>query len=630
MCGISGYFSPGNFFSEDDLLAMLNAQSHRGPDGSGTYMHNCVGLAHNRLSIIDLSERGAQPMHSADNRYVIVYNGEVYNFSEIAAGLQSAQDPEFQFRSSSDTEVILQAFCERGKDFVSLLNGMFAIAIYDKQEETLHLFRDRIGIKPIYYYWNGSDFAFASEVKALKKVSRLNLSVNRSVLPQYLHLGYIPAPYSIYQGCYKLEAGHYLKVSRQGLEKARYWSIRDTLEAPLISDKTQAMTLMSGLISSAVQYQLKSDVPYGVFLSGGIDSSLVAANAARTAGTRINTFSIGFEDIEHNEAVYARQIAGFLKTDHHEFTVTTNDAIDALDDYMHAYGEPFADSSGIPTLIVSKFARQHVTVTLAGDGGDELFHGYGAYKWAQRLHNPLIYYNRHLISRILKRSSSNRNKRAAEMFMIANREALSSHIFSQEQYFFSTSEIDQMMVKDYLSPVLLYELMQYTDRAFSMLMHGVKRDFHPQEKQALYDMAFYLPDDLLVKVDRASMHHSLETRVPFLDHRVVEQALAISTQLKDKPTAKYLLKEILYQYIPAKYFDRPKHGFSIPLKRWLRKEMGFLINDYLNEDLMKKVGVVKYEQVRSLKSRFDRGEDYLSQRLWVLISLHRWYAKNEL
>lgn len=611
---------------------MLAEQNHRGPDSNGIFVHKHVGLAHNRLSIIDLSERGAQPMHAADNRYVIVYNGEVYNFSEIAANLKSAQEPGFHFRSSSDTEVILQAFSELGPSFVSQLNGMFAIAIYDKHEEVLHLFRDRIGIKPLYYYWNGVNFAFASEIKTIRKISRLNLQVNYSVIPQYLHLGYIPAPYSIYENCYKLEAGHYLKIGRNNFEKTPYWSISTALTSQVIKDEKQAISTVSDLIANSVQYQLKSDVPYGVFLSGGIDSSLVTANAAKAAGTKINTFSIGFEDLKQNEAVYARKIADYLGTNHHEFTVTTNEAIETLDDYMNAYGEPFADSSGIPTLLVSKLARKHVTVTLAGDGGDELFHGYGAYTWATRLHNPLIYYNRFLIANLLKRTSSNRNKRAAEMFLIENRDSLHSHIFSQEQYFFSTREIDQLLVKRYLSPVLINELEKYTDQSFHILMSGrpAGRKFYPGEKQALYDLQFYLPDNLLVKVDRASMHHSLETRVPFLDHRLVEQAINISAQLKSRPVAKHILKEVLYQHIPREYFDRPKHGFSIPLKTWLAKEMRFLIDDYLDEGTVNKTGVVSYDYVRDIIARFSRGEDYLSQRLWVLICLHRWYVKNVL
>ncbi len=373
-------------------------------------------------------------------------------------------------------------------------------------------------------------------------------------------------------------------------------------------------------------------MPYGVFLSGGIDSSLIAANASKLSGTKINTFSIGFENQTYNEAVYAKKIANYLGTNHHEFTVTVTDAIDSLDDYMDAYGEPFADSSGIPTLLVSKLAKKYVTVALSGEGGDELFHGYGAYNWASRLDNFFIKHGKSVIAKFLKVSSSSRNKRASEMFSLFDEESVRSHIFSQEQYFFSINEISSFVKRKYLSPVLLNEILKYTDTLFSNLLTEIKnnRKLYPQEKQALYDLQFYLPDDLLVKVDRASMHYSLETRVPYLDHRLVEEAINISTALKNNPTPKYILKEILYQQIPKKYFDRPKQGFSIPLKHWLNKEMHFLISDYLNEVIVTKVDVVDYTYVKQLLQRFENGDEYLFQRIWLLINLHWWFAKNAL
>ncbi|HTA61908.1 MAG TPA: asparagine synthase (glutamine-hydrolyzing) [Bacteroidia bacterium] len=632
MCGISGYFTKNNFFDKDDLEAMVTVQNHRGPDSNGTFFHQQVGLGHNRLSIIDLSERGAQPMHSFNDRYTIVYNGEVYNYAEVAAELKFNFDPDFHFRSGTDTEVILQAFAGYGVDAVKHLNGMFSFAIYDKQEEDLYLFRDRLGIKPLYYYWDGEDFAFASEIKSLKIIRKLNLQVNYSVIPQYLHLGYIPSPYSIYENCYKLEPGHYLKISKNNFEKKQYWSISSSISEKIITNEKQALVVISDLLASSVQYQLKSDVPYGVFLSGGIDSSLVAANASKLSGTKINTFSIGFENEKFNEAIYAKQIATYLGTNHHEFTVTVTDAINALDDYMDAYGEPFADSSGIPTLLVSRLAKKYVTVALSGEGGDELFHGYGAYNWASRLDNFFIKHSKSVVAKLLKASTSSRNKRAAEMFSVSDEETIRSHIFSQEQYFFSADEINLFLKKKYLSPVLLHEILKYTDTAFANSIAEIKnnRKLFPQEKQALYDLQFYLPDDLLVKVDRASMHYSLETRVPYLDHRLVEEAINVSTALKNNPAPKYILKEILYQHIPKSYFDRPKQGFSIPLKHWLHKEMRFLIDDYLNETIVAKVDVVDYTYVKQILQRFESGDEYLFQRIWLLVNLHWWFTKNVL
>src|ERR1700757_789698 len=630
MCGISGYFNKTDFFNQEDLTTMVAAQNHRGPDSNGTYFEKQVGLGHNRLSIIDLSERGAQPMNSFNNRYVIVYNGEVYNYAEVAAELKFNFDPNFHFRSGTDTEVILQAFAGYGVNAVKHLNGMFAFAIYDKQEEELYIFRDRLGIKPLYYYWDGENFAFASEIQTLKKLNKLSLKVNYSVIPQYLHLGYIPAPYSIYHNCYKLESGHYLKISATTFEKKQYWSIASSISDKIISNEKKATVLISDLLASSVQYQLKSDVPYGVFLSGGIDSSLVAANASKLSGTKINTFSIGFESQKFNEAVYAKQIAAYLDTNHHEFTVTVQDALEVLDDYMSAYGEPFADSSGMPTLLVSKLAKKYVTVALSGEGGDELFHGYGSYQWAKRLDNFFVKHGKSVIASILKKSASSRNKRAAEMFSKFDEGSIRSHIFSQEQYFFSNNEINHFFKEKHLSSASLNEVLNYADVTFTNSIAELKgnRKLSAQEKQALFDLKFYLPDDLLVKVDRASMHYSLETRVPYLDHRLVEEAININSALKDTPTPKYILKEILYQHIPKSYFDRPKQGFSIPLKDWLRKDMRFLIDDYLNETIIKKVDVIEYKYVQELLYRFNNGEDYVFQRLWLLINLHKWFVKN--
>ncbi|MFI5148962.1 MAG: asparagine synthase (glutamine-hydrolyzing) [Bacteroidia bacterium] len=630
MCGISGFFSGDQFFSREDLEGLVRSQHHRGPDSNGIFLDHTVGLGHNRLKIIDLSERGSQPMHSGDGRYVMIYNGEVYNYSEISADLKYKKGDHFQFRSASDTEVILEAFVHYGADFVQLLNGMFAIVIYDKELGELHLFRDRIGIKPVYYYWDGDHFAFSSEIRALKQMSKLNLKINYTCIPQYLHLGYIPAPFTIYENCYKLEAGHHLKIGKNCFEKKPYWSLGGAVKDKVIKDERNAGIMISDLISSAVQYQLKSDVPYGIFLSGGIDSSLVTANAVKMAGTRINTFSIGFEDQQYNEAFYAKRIADHLGTNHHEFIVTIDEAISTLDDYMQAYGEPFADSSGIPTLLISKLARKYVTVALSGEGGDELFHGYGAYKWAGRLDNYFIYQNRHFISRMLKRSGSDRNKRVGDMFLIDDKARIRSHIFTQEQYFFSADEISGLFALNMLSADLLDHLLGYSDTAFSNSLADItgKRELNPAEKQALYDLQFYLPDNLLVKVDRASMHHSLEIRVPFLDHRLVEESLNISAGLKINGVSKYILKEILYQYIPKSYFERPKQGFSIPLKHWLKKEMRFLIEDYLNPANIKQVGLVDASYVSELVKRFFGGEDYLFQRLWLLINLHMWMRTN--
>jgi len=630
VCGISGYFSVNKFFTNEDLVTMSNMLSQRGPDSINFFSHNNVGFAHNRLSIIDLSERGKQPMHSANDRYVIIYNGEVYNYNEIASQLKyKGSGAGINFVSATDTEVILETFAVYGTAFIEQLNGMFAFAIYDKKLEELYLYRDRVGIKPLYYYWDGKDFAFASEVKALKAIKKLNLKLNYIAIPQYLNLGYIPWPHSIFENVFKLEPGCFLKVSAGGITKGKYWALDNILSKETIEDEKKATVLISELLSSSIQFQLRSDVPFGVFLSGGVDSSLIAAYAVKLSGTKINTFSIGFENEKYNEAIYARRIADYLSTNHNELIVKVDDAIKVFEDFYDTYGEPMGDSSGIPTLLISKLVKQYITVSLSGEGGDELFHGYGAYKWASRLDNFLIYHNRFLIAKILNSMSGSRYKRAAALFRIPDKDYFHSHIYSQEQYHFSADEIGSMLVEDACAPALLAESLKYTDSSFNSNFNfrEKKRNFDPYEKQALYDMYFSLPGNLLNKIDRASMNYSLETRVPFLDHRLIEKAVNISSRLKNGLTSKYILKEILYQEIPAVYFNRPKQGFSIPLNLWLKKEMFFLINDFLNQNITEKIGLVKYEYVKTLIDRFNKGENYLNQRLWLLINLHKWYLK---
>ncbi len=624
MCGISGYYTLNKAFSEVDLHAMTNAIEHRGPDAFGYYSDETIGLGHRRLSIIDLSENANQPMFSSDKRYVMVYNGEVYNYREIAAELR--QKFKLDFRTSSDSEVVLEAYAKYGPDFVQKLNGMFAFAIYDKEKKELFVCRDRVGIKPLYYFWDGQNFAFASELKSLSQVPSIPKEINRNAVYQFLHLGFIPAPQSIFQSIKKVESGTWLRVSKNNLESHTYWSINQQVSEKIITKEKEAIVKLSDLLMSSVQYQIKSDVPFGVFLSGGIDSSLVTANAVNLSGVKVNTFSIGFEENKYNESVYAKAIANYLGTHHHEFIVSYKDAIDLIDTIFDTYSEPFADSSSIPTMLVSKLARQHVTVTLSGEGGDELFLGYGAYQWARRLNQPFIKAFRKPIANILSKSNS-RFERHANFFRYPNENLKYSHILSQEQYYFSLDELDSILSENFknTSGSTNTELLNN----FGIEINHLGRNLNAMEKQAIFDLNFYLQDDLLTKVDRASMHFSLETRVPYLDHRIIEFALNLSPELKYKNgTAKYLLKEILYQYVPEKFFDRPKQGFAIPLQKWLKNELRFLIDENLSKEVIEKFGYVNYEAVEELKKDFLNGKEYLYNRIWILIVLHKWLLKH--
>ncbi|MBS1625078.1 MAG: asparagine synthase (glutamine-hydrolyzing) [Bacteroidetes bacterium] len=609
MCGIAGFFSPGRTWSEADLRRMTRCIAHRGPDADGFYIDQArgVGLGHRRLSILDLSSAANQPMASHSGRYQICFNGEVYNFRDIA------QQLDIQTHTTSDTEVILEAFAKRGPDFVHLLNGMFAIAIYDTLDHALYIFRDRVGIKPVIYYWNGGNFAFASELKSLLELESINKSkkVDRQSIYNFLYAGYIPGPTTTYDNISRLPSGSYAVVKDGTLEIKSYWQPEEKITEEKYSDLASAKKKLNDLLVSSIRYRMISDVPFGVFLSGGIDSSTVTAIAQRISTERLKTFSIGIKDRDESE--YARGVAEYLKTDHHEFRVSEREVLEMVDSIIPAYDAPYTDSSAIPTMLVSRLARQHVTMTLSGDGGDELFMGYGAHVWAERLHTPLVHTLRRPIGAALS-LMSNRFKRASGMFDYAHRDRIKGHIFAQEQYLWSERELAELVEPAYLQPIIFDEHPRTRGRTLSA-----------KEEQALFDLKYYLKDDLLVKVDIASMIYSLEARVPFLDHRIVEFALNLDEKLKvHKGVTKYLLKEVLYDYVPHSFFDRPKRGFSLPLIKWLRTDLKYLLDTYLSRENVEKLGFVRYDKVAELKKRFEAGEDYLYHRLWALMLLHKW------
>lgn len=610
MCGIAGFYSLKKNFQKDEVKSMLRAIAHRGPDAEGYFSEKNVSLAHRRLSIVDLSEKSNQPIWSKNKRFVMVFNGEIYNFKELAQ--------ELSLKTNSDTEALIEAFSKWGVEFVSRLNGMFAMAIYDRYEEKTYLFRDRMGIKPLFYYSENGEFAFASELKSLMKLNYLqqNKKINTQVLPTFLQVGYIPEPQTIYENIYKFPKGHYGIVQENKFELKAYWQINRKITKQIVADEEEAKEQLKSLLESSVKYRLMADVPYGTFLSGGIDSSLVSAIAQKVSNQQIKTFTIGFAEQKFNETHYAKKIARHIESQHFEYIVSEKDAKIILSDLFNYYDEPFADTSAVPTMLVAKMARQHVKMTLSGDGGDELFHGYGAYKWANRLHHPFLRMSRKPINMLLKLGNS-RLKRIAHLFNYSNKENIFSHIFAQEQYFFSKKEL-KFLLQEY----------SMIDKELLIDFNNLGRNLSWSEKQALFDLNYYLTDDLLVKIDRATMQNSLETRVPILDYRIVEFALNLDKELKIKNNeSKYLLKKILYSYVPKELFERPKWGFSIPLEKWLQNDLRFLIDDYLSESLVNQLGIVNYSEVEKLKKRFFKNkENYLYQRIWVLICLHKWYV----
>ena len=613
MCGIAGIFSLNSKLNPSWIKQMTKSMAHRGPDADGNFVseNEKLALGHRRLSIVDLSAAAHQPMFSHCGRYVMVFNGEIYNYKELAA------KHKIKANTSSDSEVVLELFVLLGKDFVNELNGMFALSIYDKQEEKLWLFRDRVGIKPLYFYWKNETLIFASELKAIKQLKEeFALSINKKAIYNYLRLGYIPEPMSIFNEVRKFPAGSLMSINADGYKIESYWKLKDKIKKEQFTDEKSAKKELDDLLKSSVNYRMMADVPFGTFLSGGIDSSTVTALAQNISETPINTFSIGFKESSYNEAKFAKEIATYLGTNHHEFMVSYNEAIEHFDSILKAYDEPFADSSAIPTMLVSKLARQHVTMTLSGDGGDEQFLGYGMYNWAKRLDNPLV----KLFGKPLRYAfskSNQRHKRASDMFGYTEDATLPSHIFSVEQYFFTDNDLKNILNPDSIFALDLNET------------EGKDLGLNAQENQAFFDINHYLKDDLLVKVDRASMQYSLETRVPLLDHRVLEYSVNLSSDLKIKNgESKYLLKQVLYDYVPKKYFDRPKWGFSIPIRFWLQNELKYLPDKYLSENVLAKYGIFNIAQVKDIERRYFAGEDYLFNKIWAIILLNQWLENN--
>lgn len=622
MCGIAGYISGKSSFTPEQLSEAVAYMRHRGPDAEGFYYSpdNRVALAHRRLSILDLSSAANQPMFSADGRYCIVFNGEVYNYRELKQQLPAAGA---RLKTTSDTEVILELFAQKGPACFSELNGMFAFAVYDLQRQQLTLCRDQVGIKPLFYYADDHQFIFASELKVIRQLLKGRLQLQKEAVPAFLHLGFIPEPGTIYTDTWKFPAAHWVTIDinqpgfRSIPEKTTaFWQLEKTISAGTLSDEKEAQQQLKALLYDSVQRQLISDVPIGTFLSGGTDSSVVTAIAAAVSGSnRIKTFSIAIDDGRYNESAYAKAVAAHLQTDHHEFAVKEQEVLELIDNLLPAYDEPFADSSAFPTMMVSRLARKHVTVALSGDGGDELFHGYGMYQWATRLSHPVIKACRHPLH-TFTRFMGNRYRRAGQLFDYPAGH-VRTHIFSQEQYCFSEKELQAILI----GPAFNFGAWNQDPE--------VARSLTAAEKQSCWDFNHYLKDDLLVKVDRASMQYSLESRVPLLDYRLAEFAYNLSPALKIKNgESKYLLKKVLYEHVPQDLFRRPKWGFTIPLAKWLKGELRYLLDQYTSEAVINRHGLVQYKAVKELKDAYLQGRDYLYNRLWLLVVLHRWLEEN--
>jgi len=618
MCGLAGLISWQGADTEGArLAAALDSIESRGPDGRNIWRDGPCMLGHLRLAIIDLSERASQPMFSPDERYVIVFNGEIYNFQEIRDRIGE----QYPWRTQGDTEVILAAYLRWGAECLHLFRGMFAFAIWDRVEQTLFVARDRVGVKPLYFHASEQCFAFASRPRAIGHlVPGLSIRFDQQALRYYLESGYIPAPYSCFESIRKLEPGHYLRVSKAGVESHRYWSIDEVAIDPAKDQMSEEQLLdqLDALIDRSVQLRLVSNVPVGAFLSGGIDSSLVAAYMKKHASGDVRTFTIGFDDAQFDESHHAAAVARHLGTHHVCEQLTAGDLLALMPTYLAEYDEPFFDYSAFPVMAVSRTARRHVTVSLSGDGADEAFGGYHYYRLAEKLGRLRAFPSglRKLVAAVLKRLPSHK------LNLLAG--ALSTTT-AADNFAFMRS-----VIKDF-KQVMGQEMARNTE-PLSALFSRRAASFAPglsdAEAAMRLDMAYTLPDDYLQKVDVGSMAFSLEAREPLLDHTILEWAASLPLKWKVRGGInKYLLRQLAYRYIPREILDRPKMGFGVPMASWLRTELRPWAEQLLaDEATLTRIGL-DHAQVMRVWNEHQTGRRDAQSCLWSILVLVQ-FVKN--
>lgn len=642
MCGITGIYQPQPQLNCEQITATVSRMNetlfHRGPDYGGLWADAEVGvaLAMRRLAIVDLSPAGQQPMRSASGRLTIVFNGEIYNHLELRRALDAEAGRQWAWRGHSDTEILLNAIeCWGMQAALSKAVGMFAFAVWDSQHDQLTLGRDRMGEKPLYYGWSGNTFVFGSELKALRQAPHWNAPINKHALSLYMRHGYIPQPHTIYEGIYKLPAGSTLTLSpntRAGTlpSPQPYWQLQRVIEHgqrnPFTGSVDEAKAQLEMLLRQAVAGQMIADVPLGAFLSGGVDSSLIVALMQAQSERPIKTFTVGFGERAFDESQHARAVAEHLHTDHTELRVSEQDALDVVPRLPHMYDEPFADSSQIPTYLISKLTRQYVTVSLSGDAGDELFAGYTRYQaalnlWANlqrvpKVLQPVEGAAAGFISSVVATPLLGRYQRWGRMAQYARAQSLDA-LYGQ-------------MVSLWQTPEAIINGGDSANVIFDHARQLAPIVANPHERMMALDMQTYLPDDILVKVDRAAMAASLETRVPFLDHRLIEfvATLPLTMKVNDGQT-KWLLRQLLYQHVPKALIERPKQGFAVPLAAWLRGGLRDWADALLTVSKLNAQGYFNAPIIAQMWAEHRSGKRDWQYYLWSVLMFQAWHAESQ-
>lgn len=641
MCGIVGLVNPGENQEKINMALhqMVGKLVHRGPDDSGVWFDEGkgIGLGHCRLSIVDLSPHGHQPMSSSSGRYYISYNGEVYNYQDLMKELELKN---YFFKGHSDTVVMLAAIEEWGLEkAIERFIGMFAFALYDRRENILHLVRDRMGIKPIYYGWIDNSFVFSSELKAFKGCNGFKGKIDRNSLTLLMRHNYIPAPYSIYENIYKLEPGQILTLHCASMKYSvtTFWDLRNivkkNLSSPLLEREEDIVQELEILLRDAVKLRMVADVPLGAFLSGGIDSSTVVALMQTQSQRSVKTFSIGFYEEGYNEANHAKEVASYLGTDHTELYITPEEAMSVIPKLPYLYDEPFSDSSQIPTFLVSQLAKRHVTVSLSGDGGDELFCGYDRYRLFINLWNKISLLppsGRKMLSYAISALPGGFLNAFNFLSSFVNKYGSPGNLNDKLHKLAEIIEVS--------NPQMLYlNLVSHWKHTGSLVIGGEEPHTNITNKykwanlpdlvaEVMYlDMISYLPDDILVKVDRASMGVSLEARVPLLDHRVVEFAWRVPQWMKTKENQdKWILRQILYKYVPKELIERPKMGFGVPIGKWLCGPLREWAESLLNESRIRQEGFFEPKIIRKKWLEHISGEYNWQYLLWDVLMFQAW------